>query len=232
MKVSKKLLNTMKRWARKVMNCGTFLDYIEIICTNYDLYSQSRIETVSFGKESADAKSVYSLLSATLCAMEYLLTEHKNTIVGIATKQSFQSAVNTLGAYLNLPEIIHFINQKPKEFFETRAKNQEFLFSNESKATTGEEFFKSKPYKFAMLLLKKIAYETAKEIYEYIEDYTTDSDEMISWIDECKMYITDWKRLLIEPDEWFDTDDLSDTDVLLGSSKIFMTAKIISLLED
>lgn len=232
MKSSKKLLNKMKKWVRKVMNCGTFLDYIEIVGTNYDLYSQSRIETVSFSKESAAAKRVYSLLNATLCAMECLLTEYKNTIVGIATKQSFQSTVNTLGAYLNLPDIIHFINQKPNEFFETRAKKQEFLFSNESKATTGEEFFKSRPYKFSMLLLKKIAYETAKEVYEYIEDYTTDSDEMISWIDECKMYITDWKRLLIEPDEWFDTDDLLDTDVLLGSLKIFMTAKMISLLED
>ena len=218
MKANKKLLNKMKKLVRKVMNCSTFLDYIEIVCTNYDLYSQSRIETVSFSKESAATKRVYSLLNATLCAMECLLTEYKNTIVGNSTKQSFQSAVNTLGDYLNLPDIIHFINQKPNEFFETRAKKQEFLFSNESKATIGEEFFKSRPYKFAMLLLKKIAYETAKEVYEYIEDYTTDSDEMISWIEECKMYITDWERLLIKPDEWFDTDILSDTDVLLGSS--------------
>lgn len=46
------------------------------------------------------------------------------------------------------------------------------------------------------------------------------------------MYITDWKRWLIKPENGFDTDELMDFDVLLGSVKIFMTAKMISLLED
>ena len=124
------------------------------------------------------------------------------------------------------------LEQKPEAFFGVSPSAEKISSVNEPRPTTAHTFFKSNTFASTLSLLKKIAYETAETVYGYIEDHTTDSDEMIAWMDECKMYITDWKRLLINPENGFDTDELIDFDVLLGSVKIFMTAKMISLLED
>ena len=83
-----------------------------------------------------------------------------------------------------------------------------------------------------MYLLKKIAYVSSKKVYGYIENHDVDSIELTNWKNECKKYITSWDNNLTKPDKWYNTDDLSDSDVLLGSVKIIMTAKMISLLED
>ena len=224
--------NLLKDYVGKVMNSKTFLDYAEVMANNMDAHKKVKAENFSFVHESRNLKLAYALLNVTIIVMETLLIERTNTFDGIGNVKSFKNAVNVLYKYLHLNGIIEFIEQKPEAFFGTSPNMEKISSVNEPRPTTAKTFFESKTFACALSLLQKIAYETSETVYGYIEDHTTDSEEMTGWMDECKMYITDWKRWLIKPENGFDTDELMDFDVLLGSVKIFMTAKMISLLED
>lgn len=231
MKIDTNLLNTIKDYAGKVMNTKTFLDYAEVMANNMDAHKKVKAENISFASESKNLKSAYALLNVTIIVMETLLIERTNTFDGIGNAQSFRNAVSVLNKFLHLSNIIDFVEQKPEAFFGLSPSVEKISSVNEPRPTTARTFFKSKTFAFVLSLLQKIAYETSETVYGYIENHTTDSEEMIGWMDECKMYITDWKRWLINPENGFDTDELMDFDVLLGSVKIFMTAKMISLIE-
>lgn len=232
MKIDSNLFNTIKDYTDKVMNSKTFLDYAEVMANNMDAHKKVKAENFSFVHESQNLKLAYDLLNVTIIVMETLLIERTNTFDGIGNAQSFKNAVSVLNKFLHLSNIIDFVEQKPEAFFGVSSSAEKISSVNEPRPTTARTFFKSKTFASALSLLQKIDYETSETVYGYIEDHTTDSEEMIGWMDECKMYITDWKRWLIKPENGFDTDELMDFDVLLGSVKIFMTAKMISLLED
>ena len=231
MKIDTILLNIIKDYAGKVMNTKTFLDYAELMENNRAIHKKVKTENFSFAHESHNLKAAYVLLNITTIVMEALLVERTNTYDEIGNVQPFRNAVSVLNKYLHLSNIIDFVKQKPEAFFGLSPSIEKISSDNESRPTTAHTFFESNAFASALSLLQKIAYETSETVYGYIENHTTDSEEMISWMDECKMYITDWKRWLINPENGFDTDELMDFDVLLGSVKIFMTAKMISLLE-
>ena len=231
MKIDSNLFNTIKDYTNKVMNNKTFLDYIEVAVHNVDTHKKVMAENFSFAHESESLKSAYDLLNLTIMVMETLLIERSNTFDGTGSADSFENAVTLLNMFLSSDEVFAWTMQKPEIILGILSNVAKIDSANESKPTA-KAFFNSKAFEFKLSLLQKMAYEAAETVYGYIEDYTTDSDEIIRWMDECKMYITDWKKLLIDPEAGFDTDELVCFDVLLGSMKIFMTAKVISLLED
>ena len=191
MKIDINLLNTIKDYAGKVMNTKTFLDYAEVMVNNMNAHKKVKAENISFASESKNLKSAYALLNVAIIVMETLLIERTNTFDGIGNAQSFRNAVSVLNKYLHLNGIIEFIEQKPEAFFGTSPNMEKISSVNEPRPTTAKTFFKSKTFASALSLLQKIAYETSGTVYGYIENHTTDSEEMIGWMDKCKMYIPD-----------------------------------------
>lgn len=233
MNAKKKLFNNVKDYATKVMKCQDFVDYMKVVAENYfSSNEKARTETLSFANEPKALQEAYEVLNATIITMEVSLAGCFNEFTGGITKENFDTIVATIGKYLLLPEVILFISQNSEDFADNVAKDKDSPFAKMESDTTSKEFFNSPTYEYIMYFLKKIAYVSAKKVYGYIENHDVDSVEITDWKNECKKYMTSWDNNLTKPDKWYNTDDLSDTDVLLGSVKIFMTAKMISLLED
>lgn len=237
MNSKKKVLNNIKDYAKKVINCQDFVDYMMVVVENYfGAHKIARAETLSFANEPNILREAYTLLNATILTMESSLAECFNKFNGDTTQETFDAVVTIIDSYLSLPEVFLFLLQNQEDFGNnavTLEKVNLFNGKNEKNSyATSKEFFNSITYEYAMYFLKKFAYESSRKVYSYIENYTAKSEELISWKNECKMYITKWYNNLTKPDKLFDTDNLSDTDVLLGSVKIFMTAKMMSLLEE
>ncbi len=233
MNAKKKLSNNLKDYAKGVMKSQDFVDYMTVVVENYfSSHQKARTETLSFSNEPKTLQEAYAVLNATILTMEDSLAGCFNEFTGGITMEIFDSVMATIGEYLSLPNVRLFIFQNSKDFADSAAIDKDCPFGHELSYTTGKEFFNSPTYEYIMYFLKKIAYVSAKKVYGYIENHDADSVEIINWKNECKKYMTNWDNNLTKPDKWFDTDDLSDTDVLLGSVKIFMTAKMISLLED
>ena len=233
MKVNKKFLNNMRSYTEKVMNCKDFFEYIMVMFANYfGSHKEARTEILSFANKSTMLREAYSVLNATILTMEATLAEWFNTFNGVATKETVDNIVTLMDEYFCLPNIFLFMTNNLNDFADNAATDIYCPFDNEMSYTTANEYFNSPSYEYSMYFLKKIAYESAKKVYDYIENHTTDSKEIIHWQNECKRCVAGWNNNLSKSDKVFNTDDLPDTDVLLGSVKIFMTAKMISLLED
>ena len=237
MNTKKKVLNNIKDYAKKVINCQDFVDYMMVVVENYTgSHKKARTETLSFANEPNILREAYTLLNATILTMEASLAECFNKFNGDTTKETFDAVMTTIDSYFSLPEVFLFLLQNQKDFGNNAVTLEKVnLFNGKNSKnsySTSKEFFNSITYEYAMYFLKKFAYESARKVYGYIENYTAKSGELMSWKNECKMYNTKWKDGLTKPDRLFDTDDLADTDVLLGSVKIFMTAKMMSLLEE
>lgn len=234
MNAKKKLFNNVKDYATKVMKCQDFVDYMKVVAENYfSSHKKARTETLSFANEPKALQEAYEVLNATILTMEDSLAGCFNEFTGGITKESFDTIMATIGKYLSLPEVLLFVYQNSKDFDDNAATlDKPCPFGKMESDTTSKEFFNSPTYEYIMYLLKKIAYVSSKKVYGYIENHAADSIEITNWKNECKKYITSWDNNLTKPDKWYNTDDLADTDVLLGSVKIFMTAKMILLLED
>lgn len=233
MKTNKKFLKNMRSYTAKVMNCKDFFDYITVMFANYwGAHQEARTETLSFANESVMLREAYTVLNATLLTMEATLAEWFSALYGLATNETTKDVVKKIDGYFCLPNILLFVTNNLKEFIDNAATDMYCPFDDETSYATPEDYFNSPSYEFSMYFLKKIAFESAKKVYGYIENHNTDSGEIINWKNECKSYITSWNNELTKPDKWFNTDNLSDIDLVLGSTKIFMTAKMISLLED
>ena len=233
MKVNKNFLNNMRSYTEKVMNCKDFFEYITIMFANYlGSHKEARTETLSFANKSAMLREAYTVLNATLLTMEATLAEWFNALNGVATEETTNNVVAQIDEYFCSPNIFLFITNNLKDFVDNAATDMRCPFDDETSYATPNDYFNSPSYEYSMYFLKKIAFESAKKVYDYIENHTTASGEIINWKNECKSYITSWNNELTKPDKWFNTDNLSDIDLVLGSTKIFMTAKMISLLED
>ena len=234
MNTKKKLFNDLKDYARKVMKSQDFVDYMKVVVENYYGSRKKAIgETLSFVNETKNFQEAYAVLNATTLTMEASLAECFNKFNGDTTKETFNAIMTLIEEYLSLPEVLLFMFQNSKDFTDNAATlDKPCPFGKMESDTTSKEFFNSTTYEYIMYLLKKIAYVSAKKVYGYIENHDVDSIELTNWKNECKKYITSWDNNLTKPDKWYNTDDLSDSDVLLGSVKIFMTAKMISLLKD
>ena len=233
MKANKKFFKNMNSYTEKVMNCKDFFEYITVMFANYmGAHKEARTETLSFANKSTTLKEAYTILNATLLTMEATLAEWFNTLNGVATNETTNNVVAKIEEYFCLPNIFLFITNNLKDFVDCAATDMYCPFDDENSYATPNDYFNSSSYEYSMCFLKKIAFETAKKVYGYIENHITDSEEIINWQNECKRYVAGWNDNLSKLGKVFNTDDLPDTDVLLGSIKIFMTAKMISLLED
>lgn len=234
MSAKKKLFNNLKDYTKGVMKSQDFVDYMKVVVENYlGSHKKARTETLSLANEAKTLREAYAVLNATILTMEDSMVGCFNEFTSGITKEHFDTIMATIGKYLSLPEVLLFMYQNLKDFDDNAATlDKPCPFGKMGSDTTSKEFFNSPTYEYIMYLLKKIAYVSAKKVYGYIENHDVDSVEITDWKNECKKYMTSWDNNLTKPDKWFNTDGLSDTDVLLGSVKIFMTAKMISLLED
>lgn len=229
MNAKKNLFNNLKDYANGVMKYQNYEDYrkfeLEINC---DSSKQAKTETLSFTDKSAALQEAYAVLGGTIVSLEEILDCSLNDDI---PQTFFYASMKWLDEYCD--SVYTFMIQNPKDFADSVENvNTEFGTNNPYSYKTRKEYFNSIEYEYLMCLLKKFAYVSAKKVYGYIENHDANSDEISTWKNECKKYMTSWDNNLTKPDKWYNTDDLSDTDVLLGSVKIFMTAKMISLLED
>lgn len=97
MNTKKKLFNNLKDYAKKVINCQDFVDYMMVVVENYTgSHKKARTETLSFANEQKTLREAYAVLNATILTIEDSLAGCFNEFTGGITRENFDTIMATI----------------------------------------------------------------------------------------------------------------------------------------